>query len=296
LDPKPSAETLRALYDEDYFQADAVGNTDGYGDYASQETEYLRTCENEVKRIAKFVPSGRALDIGCGFGYFMQAAEAAGFDCYGVDISEAAVEKAAERFPGKVFAGTVDAVPELQGERFDIIFLSHVIEHIVEPVAYLADLRGRLAEGGVIVMVTPNINSVLSRLSRARWVSFKVPEHVVYFQPSTIRAAAERAGLDTVAIDSATQVYRIPFIASKLREFLDPVSRLIPPIERLMAVRSAMLRISSGSLRAICIRRDGIQMGASGPVPPDGSSLIRRRRTNSTDVKTANKTKTDNDR
>lgn len=258
LDPKPTTETLNALYDEDYFQADAVGGSDGYGDYSSQKEEYLRTFEDDVARISQFVNGGLALDVGCGFGYFMEVAESAGFDCYGVDLAEAAVEIAAKNFPDRVFTGTVESVPALHNRKFRVIFLSHLIEHIVEPVPFLAGLRDRLAEDGIIVIVTPNIGSALSRVSRSRWVSFKVPEHVVYFDPRTIRAAADRAGLRTLAVDRATQVYRVPFIASKLRALFKPVSGLIPPIERLYGIRDATLRITSGSLRAICTRREDV--------------------------------------
>src|SRR5215207_713316 len=66
LVPTPTAETLRALYEqESYFGGDGGA---GYSQYESQEAEYLATFREDVRRIAEFVPRGRILEVGCGTG------------------------------------------------------------------------------------------------------------------------------------------------------------------------------------------------------------------------------------
>jgi hypothetical protein len=108
-----------------------------------------------------------------------------------------------------------------------------------------------LRPGGLIVLVTPNIKSLLARVSGSRWVSFKIPEHVSYYDPDTITELLRRTGFTVRAIDPAYQYYAVPFVASRLRELVHPVSRLIPPVERLPFLRTRRIRVTSGSMRVI---------------------------------------------
>jgi SAM-dependent methyltransferase len=252
LHPMPPRALLDELYGDDYFESDDDGR--GYGDYASQEPEYLATFADDVDRIRDFTPSGRLLEVGCGFGYFLEVAARAGFDVRGVDASRRAVDESSRRFPGRVFPGAVGDVPELAEQRFDVIFAAHLIEHISEPRPFVADLASRLATNGLLVLVTPNVRSLLARISGRRWVSFKIPEHVVFYSPETIGRLLRECGLDVLAVDPAYQYYRLPFLMSRVRQLVRPADRLIPPFERLPALRERMLRVTSGSLRVIARR------------------------------------------
>jgi SAM-dependent methyltransferase len=250
LVPTPSPETLAALYHDDSYFGGGEGNS-GYSQYESQESEYLATFREDVRRIGEFLPEGRILEVGCGYGYFLQCALDAGYDAYGIDLSPAAVKRAAERYRGRVFLGLLDEVPQIQEQTFDVIFASHLIEHITEPGAFLRTASRMLRPGGLIVMVTPNIKSLLARLSGSRWVSFKIPEHVSYFDPTTITELLSRSGYAVRAVDSAYQYYALPFVASRVRELLHPVSRLVPPVENTAVLRERRIRVTSGSMRVI---------------------------------------------
>jgi 2-polyprenyl-3-methyl-5-hydroxy-6-metoxy-1,4-benzoquinol methylase len=248
LVPTPTPETLSALYeDESYFGGDGSG----YSQYESQELEYLATFREDVRRIAEFVPSGRVLEVGCGYGYFLRCALEAGYDAYGIDLSPAAVKWAAERHPGRVFCGLLEEVPEIQEQQYDVIFGSHLIEHLTSPGAFLETASRLLRPGGLIVLVTPNIGSLLARVSGRRWVSFKIPEHVSYYDPATITTLLTRADFTVRAIDPAYQYYALPFVTSRVRELLHPLSRLIPPFERLKFLRDRRIRVTSGSMRVL---------------------------------------------
>ncbi|HEU4948034.1 MAG TPA: class I SAM-dependent methyltransferase [Kribbella sp.] len=248
LVPTPTPETLHALYQEESYFG---GEGSGYSQYESQETEYLATFREDVRRIAEFVPEGRVLEVGCGYGYFLQAALDAGYDAYGIDLSPAAVKWAAERHPGRVFCGLLEEVPEIQDQQYDVIFGSHLIEHLTEPAAFLETASRLLRPGGLVVLVTPNIKSLLARVSGRRWVSFKIPEHVSYYDPHTITKLLNRTGYTVRAIDPAYQYYALPFVTTRLRELLHPLSRLVPPFERLRLFSNRRIRVTSGSMRSI---------------------------------------------
>ncbi|TDO59826.1 methyltransferase family protein [Kribbella sp. VKM Ac-2571] len=251
LQPTPTPETLRALYETDSYFG---GEGSGYSEYESQEQEYLATFREDVRRIAEFAPSGKVLEVGCGYGYFLQCALQAGYDAYGIDLSPTAVKWASERLPNRVYCGSLEEVPEIQGQQYDVIFGSHLIEHLTEPGAFLERAAGLLRPGGLLVLVTPNIASLLSRASGRRWVSYKIPEHVSYYDPRTITALLDRAGFSVRAVDSAYQYYALPFVATRIRELLAPVSRLVPPIERLRPLNTRRIRVTSGSMRVIATR------------------------------------------
>jgi 2-polyprenyl-3-methyl-5-hydroxy-6-metoxy-1,4-benzoquinol methylase len=252
LVPTPTPETLRALYEEESYFG---GEGSGYSQYESQEEEYLATFREDVRRIGEFVPTGRILEVGCGYGYFLKAALDAGYDAYGVDLSPTAVKFAEERYPGRVFCGFVEEVPEIQGEKYDVIFASHLIEHVTDPAAFLRTARELLNPGGLVVMVTPNIKSLLSRVSGSRWVSFKIPEHVSYYDPATITELLRRTEFEVTTIDSAYQYYALPFVMTRIRELLHPASRLIPPFEKTGPFRNRRIRVTSGSMRVIAARK-----------------------------------------
>jgi len=261
LVPTPTPETLNALYEEESYFGGEGGA--GYSQYESQEAEYLATFREDVRRIAEFVPEGRILEVGCGYGYFLQCAIDAGYDAYGIDLSPAAVKWASERHPGRVFRGLLEEVPEIQNQQYDVIFGSHLIEHLTDPTAFMRTASRLLRPGGLVVFVTPNIKSLLARVSGPRWVSFKIPEHVSYYDPHTITELFHRTGFSVRAIDSAYQHYALPFVASRLRELLHPVSRLVPPLERLPFLRTRHIRVTSGSLRALAA-----WTGEPGPTKP----------------------------
>lgn len=250
LNPLPPRQALDELYTEAYFSGEGTG----YEDYRSQAEEYAATFDEEIRRIRRYAPSGSVLDVGCGYGYFVGRALAAGYDAYGVDVSAEATDAAREAYPGRVYHGSIENVDELLDRRFNVVFASHLIEHIPEPVSFLSALGARLEDDGVLVMVTPNVESLLAKLSGKRWVSFKVPEHVAFYSKRTMSQLLQAAGYDPIVYEPALQYYRAPFVAKRLRELMRPVDRAIPPVERLPGLRRRIVRVTSGSLRVIARR------------------------------------------
>lgn len=240
---------LDALYSEGYFEDS--GSEAGYAEYADQEEEYLATFAEDVRRIQTFRSTGSLLDIGCGYGYFLRQALDKGFDAYGIDRSPDAIQEAEKHSPGRVFEGTIETVEALSNRKFDVIFASHLVEHVLDPRSFVQELAQHLSADGILVFVTPNIESWLARISGSRWVSFKIPEHVAYYAPSTIRQLVETAGLEIVAIDSAYQYYGLPFLMSKIRDLIDPIGRIVPKFEHSAVMRNRKVRVTSGSMRVI---------------------------------------------
>jgi len=127
----------------------------------------------------------KLLDVGCGAGGYLMAAQTLGMTARGVEPSESHSRIGRERFGLDITTGYL--VPEEMTDRFDIIILSHVIEHIYEPATFMARLATVLAPHGVLVIVTPNAASPLAMLAGPAWSMLAPIDHVTMLGPRGIQ-------------------------------------------------------------------------------------------------------------
>ena len=126
---------------------------------------------------------------------------------------------------------------QLTGRTFDVISLVDVIEHLTNPVEMLQDCARALNPNGLLVVVTPDVGSVTARLMGIRWWHYRLA-HVGYFNHSTIRDAAAKAGLSVSGNFRAKWFFRLGYIAERLTQYLP-----IAPINRLAARRGFLRRL-----------------------------------------------------
>src|SRR5262245_27757079 len=131
-------------------------------------------------------PAARSvLEIGAASGLLVGEALRQGLEATGVEPSRSLVE-AAERLNGvSLICGTF-AHPALSGRRFDLIYVIDVIDHVTEPVQLLPSLKSALSPGGLVIVTTPNINSLIARILRQRWWHLRLA-HVGYFTPRSFQ-------------------------------------------------------------------------------------------------------------
>ncbi|MFM7137429.1 MAG: class I SAM-dependent methyltransferase, partial [Planctomycetota bacterium] len=148
----------------------------------------------------------RLVDIGCSDGGLFRRlvaalpAEVAGrLEPVGIEISThlAAVADQRLRFHGGrcIHAAGTEGLRRLAPGSVDVVILSCVLEHEIDPVPLLAGCRERLAADGVVVVKVPNYACLGRRVRGRRWCGYRWPDHVNYFTPATLVATAARAGL-----------------------------------------------------------------------------------------------------
>jgi SAM-dependent methyltransferase len=138
----------------------------------------------------------RLLDFGCGAGIFLELAHRRGFDGYGVDLSPESVERARERPGGQhAYVGAPLDVPEIAAGGFDVVTLWSVMAHLPRPLDDLRMLRGLLAPGGILLILTVNANSLRLKATGAEWNGF-TPNHLKFFSPTTLGRALALAGFE----------------------------------------------------------------------------------------------------
>ena len=140
----------------------------------------------------KALAQGRLLDVGCGSGWLLESMQSLGWTVEGVDLDPRAVEGARSRGL-RVHLGHVDQL-NLPAESFDVVTMSHYIEHVYEPAAVIAACYRLLKPAGRLVMVTPNTRSLGHRLYHKDWMHLDPPRHLHLFNPDALAETARRGG------------------------------------------------------------------------------------------------------
>jgi 2-polyprenyl-3-methyl-5-hydroxy-6-metoxy-1,4-benzoquinol methylase len=155
----------------------------------------------------------RHLDVGCALGSMLQEAKLLGWDSLGVETSAFAAQYAAQHTGCPVHAGTLQDAG-FPAESFDVVTLMDVIEHIPEPAALMQEVHRILRPGGVVFIVTPNFASFFVWLYGPTAYGVWPDQHVVYFQPATIKKLLQKVGFARTVAGSKD------FYGENIRRFL----------------------------------------------------------------------------
>lgn len=178
---------------------------------------------------------GRLLDVGAGSGWLVGQMNTLGWRAEGVDFDANAVARA--RALGlKMHQG---GLPEqrFQMSAFDAVTMSHSIEHVHDPVAWLAEVRRILKPGGRLAIATPNTRSLLHRRFGAYWFALDPPRHLHLFNRAALAAALRQAGFERSHIFSSIRDANGAWLGSRAiqnRGRHDMVTPA-PPLQRLLA-------------------------------------------------------------
>lgn len=209
LSPRLTQDAILKLYkDEAYYNSNISGQ--GYDEYMEISDNWVKTFTRRLKQVAPYKSSGKALDIGCGPGYFLTAAQKLGFDVYGLDPSDYIVAQAQKTWGDKVRLGLIESA-NYAPESFDLVVAFDTFEHIYDPKNFLSAIHKILKPGGVLAITTPDPTSTLSKISGKNWVSYKLPEHVFYWSPETIRKILA-ADFDVLEVRTAGQYATLGFL------------------------------------------------------------------------------------
>jgi 2-polyprenyl-3-methyl-5-hydroxy-6-metoxy-1,4-benzoquinol methylase len=142
---------------------------------------------------------GRILDVGCGNGHFLGVVRRLGWLGYGVEIDTIAA--AAARGRGcEILGSQLGDLSHSYDQFFDVITLSHVIEHLHDPVSALRHCRRLLKQGGYVWIETPNTDSVGYEIYGGYWRGLEPPRHLVLFNSRSLRSCLQRAGFERIRI------------------------------------------------------------------------------------------------
>lgn len=159
-----------------------------------------RRLEELLGELGAEVPGRRLLDVGSGEGKLVHAARRLGWNARGIDLSEHAV--AACREEGLPIERLDFFDGRLSNDRFDVISMCELLEHVPHPATFLARAEELLATGGILYFTTPNFDALSRRVLGADWRMIH-PQHVSYFTEAFVRRTVlERTRFDIVLLET----------------------------------------------------------------------------------------------
>ena len=196
----------------------------GVGEQPSAEQESVWAGRDALREATIGSGPGRLLDVGCGFGHFVRWALDRGWDAWGTDFDPWAIERSV--LPERV-ALNLDEFDE----PFDVATVWDVLEHVTEPVPFLARIVPLLRPGGRLLVASPSFAAMqlrwpILRHSPRRFNDLIAPEeHALQLTETGLRLAMERAGLASVE-------FLRPPLATHPNPVLNAAVRLMPSLRK----------------------------------------------------------------
>jgi SAM-dependent methyltransferase len=239
-----------ALYDADYY---AGRGADRAVDYYAEMTDPRTVRIYEWRGITRIVsdlvgltPTTRWLDYGCGLGGLVRHVETqVGCSIVGFEEGYASDWMTSAGVP---HVGR-DDLPRL-ASTFDVVTAVEMLEHTLDPVAVLREIRDLLKPGGVLFLTTGNSEPHGPDLSRWSYTSV-CDVHVGFFEPTTLARALERAGFEPVWpgwVDGLDDVIRFKVLKNLRVHRTSAAERILPwgPLTRIVDRRHHVSAMPAG--------------------------------------------------
>lgn len=226
--PLPAKDDIQKHYNKTRISKDIKN----YVQKAINEIEHSSNCPKRdwYKMVLEYVSNYcnretlDILDIGSAYGYFIHYANSLGHNAIGTEVTQ----EYADASKG-IINGQIIYIENNQYDRyfdvnmFDLIYMEHVLEHIIDPVSVLKCIKKILKINGLLFISVPNHNSLLSQILNYRWAWFCPPEHLYYYNAKALTQLLESNEMEILQVwtgdyyfRSIYQFYSLDFIWRKL--------------------------------------------------------------------------------
>jgi 2-polyprenyl-3-methyl-5-hydroxy-6-metoxy-1,4-benzoquinol methylase len=198
----PTPDKLTSYYQENYYRAKDAGR---FSRPFEAAVRWFRQSRARALR-RELQPGARVLDVGCGRGILLATLKNRGFSVVGTQLSVPAARHIERQYGIDVFVGEL---PEARFEpaSFDAVVILHVLEHTVNPAAYL-EMAGKLLKpGGLLLVEVPNAGSFTARVSGINWLHWDLPRHLHHFAPASLNTLLEESGFAVIRHGSFSLEY-----------------------------------------------------------------------------------------
>ena len=232
LFPEPTAAELARFYDTASYAsymgeraAGAPAATPAARPQRSPTTRVLRRIAAAFERSIPLAPArvhrlvdgkpARVCDLGCGAGELLQGLRALGHEVLGVDPNPTAIATG-QRTGIRVLPGTAEDLPaDCPRDAFDVVVMSHSLEHCRDPLRALRHARSLLRPGGRLLCDVPNHASAGFACSGPSWFHTDAGRHLWFFTPQCLRAMASATGLAVVGFEFDGFARQFDWLASE---------------------------------------------------------------------------------
>jgi 2-polyprenyl-3-methyl-5-hydroxy-6-metoxy-1,4-benzoquinol methylase len=189
--PHPDAKALAVHYNKPY-----------YDDWMHEQArDRAHMWAKRLDNVERFRKRGRLLDVGCGEGSFLRAAQHRGWQIDGTELSPYAAQYASDLLGVKICHCELNDAPYPK-HSFDVVTAWHVLEHVRDPTAVLLKIKDILKPDGLLILAVPNVHNRVMQIAyrivrghKMKLFSLQDREvHLYHFSPKTIKSYLEKTG------------------------------------------------------------------------------------------------------
>ncbi|MCF6168640.1 class I SAM-dependent methyltransferase [Lutibacter sp.] len=184
--PKPIGEELASYYESENY----ISHTDSKKSFTDKLYQIVKkvALKNKLKLINSFKTTQKTiLDIGCGTGDFLLMCKKNGWNVTGVEPNIKAKKIADKKLSLTNSPVLYSELKEIKSQRFDVITLWHVLEHVPDLEVYLLKIKTMLKPNGILLVAVPNYKSYDAYYYKHFWAAFDVPRHLWHFSKTAIQ-------------------------------------------------------------------------------------------------------------
>jgi SAM-dependent methyltransferase len=219
--------------------------------YEAETANRVKTAERHRKRISRYLqPPGTVLDIGSASGAFLRLMVDAGWNAYGIEPSSSQCAKARRVLGSEAVIQECVLEEAVLPCKFDVVTLWDVLEHVTEPVAFLARCSGLLRPGGYLFLNTPRVDSAIAKTLGERW-PLLLAEHLNYFTIESLRICAEKSGLSLVATGQRPVSFSVGYILHRLSQHKFPMMEAASGLVKVFHAEPLAIPIWMGEVFAV---------------------------------------------
>ncbi|WP_313374668.1 class I SAM-dependent methyltransferase [Chishuiella sp.] len=186
-------QPLKTL-DKYYESKNYISHTDGKKTIFERFYQVAKTINlnNKFNLINDVAKGKKILDYGCGVGDFLELMQQKGYDVLGMEPNPTA-RTIAQKKIGESKVVSIE-LKNIQ-QKFDVITLWHVLEHIPNLNETIIELKNHLTENGVLIIAVPNHESYDAKYYGKYWAAYDVPRHLWHFSKNSMEKLLDNFGM-----------------------------------------------------------------------------------------------------
>lgn len=235
LNPRPSKKEIGKYYASTYWSKNKnPEKSHGY---------VYRLIDESVKK-------GEILDVGAGTGVLLSGFKRRGWKIDGVELSADAISFAKSKFGIKLRKGDLLGI-KLPENKYDLITLNHVLEHVYEPRETLDKVSSLLKKGGTVMISCPNIEGVGAKMFKRKWYALDAPRHLYQYNRLTISRMLKASGFKVVKVNYS-------FYTDNFYVLFESFRRAFSPRFNIKTAKTYEASMSEGKIRQSSAKKLGI--------------------------------------